>query len=132
MVSTCTAYMFAGLLLAYRYNRHSRLKLKEKEARSSQPGRGVASLENATVVAVSAGANIYIFWMTVLIPVVWMLIGAMSSFLVGFSLGALLAGIFIFGNVPVTLDLQIAFGVFVSVMQLFFQGAPASIQLIFL
>ena len=102
-------YLFAGLLLAYRYNWHSRLRLKEKEARSSQPGRGVASLENATVVAVSAGANIYIFWITVLIPVVWMLIGALSSFLVGFSLGALIAGIFIYGNVAVTLDLQVFF-----------------------
>ena len=40
---------------------------------------------------------------------VWMLIGALSSFLVGFSLGALIAGIFIYGNVAVTLDLQVFF-----------------------
>jgi hypothetical protein len=132
MLVTGSQFLLAGMLLAYRYNAHSRLKLKEREARSLTSGSGLASLEHAAAAAVSAGANIYILWVTVLIPVLWTLIGALAGFLVGFAFGALLAGIFIFGNVVVTPDLQIFIGASISCVLLFFQMMGSSIQFIFL
>jgi hypothetical protein len=123
-------YFAGGLLLAARYYKHARSRRKEKEHRVAK----VEALNNlqASTVARAAGARVLIIWVTVLIPVVYTLIGAVLGFVLGMSIGSLLAGACILAKVELTSDLEIVIGIFIGFAKVVLAFVPSKVSIMFL
>jgi hypothetical protein len=123
-------YFAAGLLLAARYSKHARSRRKEKENRAAKVD-ATNNLQAATV-ARAAGARVLIVWVTVLIPVVYTLIGAVLGFVLGMSIGSLIAGCCILAKIELTPELEIVIGVFIAFSKVVLALVPSKVSIMFL
>jgi ABC-type microcin C transport system permease subunit YejE len=124
-------YFAAGLLLAARYSKHARLKRTEKEQRTAKAPAS-NNIQATTTVARAAGARVLIVWVTVLIPVVWTLIGAVLGFVLGMSIGSLIAGACILAKIELTSDLEIVIGIFIGFAKVVLAFVPSKVSIMFL
>ncbi len=124
-------YFAGGLLLAARYSNHARCRRKEKENRAAKADAANNNLQAATV-ARAAGARVLIIWVTVLIPVVYTLIGAILGFVLGMSIGSLIAGACILAKIELTSDLEIVIGIFIGFAKVVLAFVPSKVSTMFL
>eukprot|EP00284_Hemiselmis_tepida_P015261 CAMPEP_0174936546 /NCGR_PEP_ID=MMETSP1355-20121228/57776_1 /TAXON_ID=464990 /ORGANISM="Hemiselmis tepida, Strain CCMP443" /LENGTH=124 /DNA_ID=CAMNT_0016183329 /DNA_START=12 /DNA_END=386 /DNA_ORIENTATION=+ len=120
-------YSSAGLLLGLRYYQHARYKAKQKTTLAAGGLRAAI-----TQAGQAAGVQILVVGVAVSIPVVFTLIGSVVGFFMGMSIGALLAGILLYIQVTVTLEMEVAIGLCISLMLLCFSAAPSNVLITFL
>ena len=132
IISLSIAYLMAGLFFSFRYSKHARSRQHEKESRSSHKQQSPSSSHSASNTARAAGARFLIVWVTVLIPVVYTLLGAILGFVLGMSIGSLIAGSCILADVSLSPELEIAIGIFISIAKVMLAFAPTSVSLTFL
>ena len=131
IISLSFVYFAAGLLLAARYSNHARARRHEKEERMAKVVTS-NNLQAATLKARAAGARVLIMWVTVLIPAVYILIGAILGFVLGMSIGSLIAGSCILADIDLDPDLEMVIGIFITVGKVFLSFMPKTSSIIFL
>lgn len=131
IISLSIVYFAAGLLLAVRYSKHAGERRKDKENRMATADIS-NNLQAATIKARAAGARVLIFWVTVLIPAVYTLVGAILGFVLGMSIGSLIAGSCILADIDLTSDLEMVIGIFITIAKVVLAFVPAKSSIIFL
>ena len=123
-------YFAAGLLLAVRYSKHAGERRQDKEKRMSKVDVS-NNLQAATIKAKAAGARVLIVWVTVLIPAIYTLVGALLGFVLGMSIGTLIAGLYILADVELNSDLEMVIGIFITIAKVSLAFVPTQSSIMF-
>ncbi len=121
----------SGLLLAVRYSKHAGDRRRDKENRMSKVDVS-NNLQGPTIKAKAAGARVLIVWVTVLIPAIYTLVGAVLGFVLGMSIGSLIAGLYILADVELNSDLEMVIGIFITIAKVSLAFVPTQSSIMFL
>ena len=89
-----------------------------------------------TVCAGQVGANFWIFWISILIPVLYVAIGAVVGFVMGITYGSILSGIMLQAAINVDemmlFETQVLIGFAIACLLQLFAFAPPSVAVLFM